>query len=29
MDEVVLLCFAIDDYIINVEYQEIIQIVKE
>ena len=24
MDEVVLLCFAIDDYIINAEYHEII-----
>ena len=29
MDEMALLCFAVDNYIINVEYHEIIQIVKE
>ena len=29
MGKVVLLCFAIDDYIINIEYDKIIQVVKQ
>ena len=29
LGEVVMLCFAIDNYIINVEYHKIIQVVEE